>query len=370
MTATGKTFLFRILSVIAGMAVFTIMAEVILQFLPVTEGFHSLPVNAENPIARCEPNRTVRWSAFWNFSMRNVVRVNNYGFISDIDYDPHDRRPLLAIIGDSFVEAIVLPWPQTGAARLHQRLEDRGRVYAFGKSGAPLSQYLAYAEYVKQAFQPAGLIIIVVGNDFDESLLKNMRLPGFHYFAADSAGSLALRRADYEIGPEKALMRRSALFMYLMVNARLQDFYQAWQYHRARTKFIGNTSTTADSARLAESQLVVDTFLAKLPAMAGLEASKILFVVDGMRPQLYDDAARDAAATSYFGNMRRYFVQNAAAQGFEVIDMQPIFSRHYQWHGQHFESPLDNHWNSLGHQLFAAAVVETKVFSQINANGE
>lgn len=370
MTARIKTLLFKLTAAFIGITALAIAAEIILQFFPVTEGFYSLPVNAENPIARCRPNRTVQWSAFWNFSMRNTIHVNNYGFISDLDYDPHDRKPLLAIIGDSFVEAIAVPWPQTGAAQLHQRLKERGRVYAFGKSGAPLSQYLVYADYVQRTFHPAALIIIVVGNDFDESLIENMRLPGFHYFIADSTGNFTLQRVDYAIGPVKAFMRRSALFRYLMINVRLPDFYQEWQYHRKQTKFIGNTSANADSIRLLKSQKVIDTFLANLPAMAGLEASKVLFVVDGMRPQLYDEALHKATAASYFGSMRRYFMQNAVLQGFEVIDMQPIFLQHYQKHGQPFDFPLDNHWNSFGHQLFAEAVVESKVFSQIDANDE
>jgi len=370
MTTRIKSALFKFVAVLMGITMLALAAEIVLRFFPVSQGFHSLPVNAANPIARCRPNRTVQWSAFWDFSMRNTIKVNNYGFISDIDYDPHDRKPLLAIIGDSFVEALAVPWPQTGAARLHQRLDGRGRIYAFGKSLAPLSQHLAYAEYAKQIFQPVGLIFIVVGNDFDESLLKNMRAPGFHYFAADSADNLTLRRMDHEIGPTKKLMRSSALFMYLMVNARLPDFYQEWQHRRAQTKFVGNTFAAADGARLTESKRVVDAFLAKLPEIAGLDAAKILFVVDGMRPQLYDDVARDAAATSYFGIMRCYFMQSAVAQGFDVIDMQPIFIQHYQKHGQTFEFARDNHWNSLGHQLFAEAVAESNVFSQINANDE
>ena len=368
MTARIKTLLFKLAAAFIGITALAIVAEIILQFFPVTEGFYSLPVNAANPIARCQPNRTVQWSAFWNFSMRNAVHVNNYGFISDLNYDPADRRPLLAIIDASFVEAIAVPWPQTGAAKLHQRLKERGRVYAFGKSGAPLSQYLAYAEYVKKTFRPAGLVVIVVGNDFDESRIENRPMPGFHYFVADSTGNLALKRVDYEIGPVKAMMRRSTLFRYLMVNARLPDFYQEWQYHRRQTKFAGNALATTDSVRLAKSRRVVEAFLAKLPQMAELDAAKILFVVDGIRPQLYEAASREAAAASYFGLMRHYFIQNARAQGFEVIDMQVIFSQHFQMYGQRFDYPLDNHWNSLGHQLFAEAVAESKVFSQVAAN--
>ena len=163
-----------------------------MRLLPVNEGLHSLPVNEANPIFRFQPNRTSVWSRFWNFSMVNTVRTNNYGFVSNIDYDPTKTTPLIAIIGDSYIEAAMVPYEQTGAGRLAKQLQDGARVYSFGASGAPLSQYLAYAEYVGKEFHPDVLVILVVDNDFDESLLKYKLWPGFHYFEEDAQGNYSI----------------------------------------------------------------------------------------------------------------------------------------------------------------------------------
>ncbi len=357
--------LFRFSAAGIGVGAFAVAAEIVLRFLPVTESFNSMPVDAPNPVFRCQPDRTVSWSAFWNFSMRNVVRMNNFGFASNIDYAPHATRPLLALIGDSFVEALAVPWPQTGAGRLHEALAEQARVYAFAKSGAPLSQYLIYAEYARQNFYPQALIVVVVANDFDESLLAYKRSPaGFHYLARDTLGQTLLQRVDYRISFWKKLVRRSALGMYLTVNLEVSRLYYLARHYLTREKFVGNTLAGADSLRVAQSQWVVDNFLSLLPEKSGLAASRILLVIDGIRPQLYDEESRRAATSSYFGIMRQYFLEHAAIHGFEVIDMQPLFINHYQRHGRRFEFPRDNHWNSLGHALFAEAVLRSQTLKR------
>lgn len=357
-----QAVLFRFSAIGIGVAAFAVLAETVLQFLPVTESFNSMPVDAQNPIFHCQPNRTVTLSAFWNFSMRNVVHMNNFGFASNIDYTTHASQPLLALVGDSFVEALTVPWPQTGAGRLHEALAEQARVYAFAKSGAPLSQYLIYADYARQIFHPDALIVVVVANDFDESLLAYKRSPaGFHYFVQDTLGQATLQRIDYRVSFWKKLVRHSALGMYLTVNVDVSRVYYLARHYLAREKFVGNTSASTDSLRVVKSQWVVDNFLSLLPAKSGLAASRILLVIDGIRHQLYDEEARRTAPSSYFGIMRQYFIERATIHGFEVIDMQPLFISHYQFHGQQFEFLRDNHWNSLGHALFTEAALNSQM---------
>ncbi len=194
-----KSMLLACCSILLSLTTVLILAEIVLRFFPVNDGLHSLPVTHEFPIARLEPHRTSVWSRYWNFSMVNIVKTNNYGFISNIDYDPRLNSPLIALIGDSYIKAVRVLWEQTGAARLQQLAGSDARVYAFSASGAPLSQYLAYAEYVTKEFNPEGLVILVVGNDFDESLIKYKSSPGFHYFVESDQGELILKRVDFEI---------------------------------------------------------------------------------------------------------------------------------------------------------------------------
>lgn len=69
-------------------------------------------------------------------------------------------------------------------------------MYGFGTSGSSLSQYLAYAQYVRDTFRPDGLTVVIIGNDFDESLRKYKSEPGLHYFAESPDGRLDLVRID------------------------------------------------------------------------------------------------------------------------------------------------------------------------------
>nr|HQU74100.1 hypothetical protein [Calditrichia bacterium] len=145
-------------------------AEIAFRFTPVCDSVYSTTTTAADTVYRCRPNREVFLSAFWNFAMQNKVRVNNAGFVSDLAFDADDPRPLLAVVGDSYVEALWVPWPESLAGRLHQALSPDYRVYAISKSGSPMSQYLVYAQFARDTYQPAALVVVIIDNDFDQSL--------------------------------------------------------------------------------------------------------------------------------------------------------------------------------------------------------
>jgi hypothetical protein len=50
--------------------------------------FQAQPVTRDNPYLHFKPNREVVFSMGWNFAVVNKVRINNYGFVNDQDYDP------------------------------------------------------------------------------------------------------------------------------------------------------------------------------------------------------------------------------------------------------------------------------------------
>ncbi len=367
------SFFVMVVTVLLSVSACLICLEIVLKMLPVSEGFRALAVNDANPIYRYAPNRTAIWSKGWNFSMTNRVRTNNVGFISDLDYDPQNSTPLLAIVGDSYIEAAMVPPGQTAAALLRRDVGGNGRVYSFGASGAALSQYLAYSKYVKDVFRPAGLVVTVVGNDFDESLLRYKRAPGFHYFSPDGKGELQLIRLDREIPPWRDIVAASSLGMYVAANLeisgvleRSRERVKRWfSADPAERTYTGNTLDNSDPMRIADSRAAVEAFLKRLPGMAGLPASKIVLAVDAARPELYDSVRRDAAKRSYFGLMRTYLMDRAVEKGFEVVDLDREFSADYSRTGRHFEHPVDYHWNSTGHEVLARAVRESAVYASV-----
>jgi hypothetical protein len=363
-----KRLIFQTLAVFTGLLAVAVCLELILGFLPVHGGTHRLPVGAQNPILRYEPNRVFTWSAGPTFHLVNIVRTNNYGFINSQDYLEDAKTPLLAVIGDSYIEAFQVKFSETLAGRLARQFEGKARVYSYAISGSALSQYLAYAEYAARRFQARAEVINIIGNDFDESLLKYKQLPGYHYFAEAGDGGLRLERVDYAPSWVHDLVRHSALARYLFINLALGELAQRLEQRGSKSgqtpEYVANTLAEVEPERIADSQRSVRQFLDELPARTGLPTQDVLFVLDGIRPNLYNESALERAGASYYGAMRDYFTSEAQNRGFEVLDLQPRFVDHYRNHHARFEFDHDYHWNSLGHEVAWQGVMNSKMLAR------
>lgn len=359
---------FAIIVPIGTIILVLLLMEIVLRFLPVSTAVHTMPVTAANPVLHLAPNQPFVNSFGWD--MHNVVRgrVNNVGFINDQDYHRDDPLPLFAVIGDSYIEAKMVPYADTMQGRLARMVAGKARVYSFGASGAPLSQYLIWAGYAVHEFGAKSLVINVVGNDFDESLLAYKVGPGFWLYAPDEAGVLRLRLIDYRPGRGINLARQSALARYIIINLRVQDsiFKMRWLAElifgkpaKAET-FYGNTDASAGATRVRDSLAAIDAFFRDLPQVVGLPPQNVLFTLDGFR---YPDAIA-AGRGSYFDLMRHAFLAKAQALGYEAIDLDPRFVARNAATGERFEFPDDGHWNANGHGVAEEAVATSGVFKR------
>ncbi|MUM77838.1 hypothetical protein GKC30_09345 [Pseudodesulfovibrio sp. F-1] len=347
-----RTFFKNALTVFGSVLFTLLLIEVALRFLPVNEGLWAQPINEAAPVMHFAPNRTSTWSRFADFSMVNTVHSNNYGFLNDQDYDPQASLPLIAFIGDSYVEAVMVPYAQTVHGRLAQELDGLWRVYSFGVSGAPLSQYLAMARFVRDEFGPERLYIIVIGNDFDESLLKYKDSPGHHYFE-ENGESLRLVRKDYSPSLPIRTARNLRLVMYLMTNVQITHTLSTLTAPAVRLQ--GNTDASTDYERIKDSIRATDAFLDMLPQAAGLDPGNICLIVDAVRPEVY---TAETPSDGYFTRMREHLLVSARAMGFQTIDLHPVFRREYLQDGLPFEYPRDGHWSGHGHAACARAILE------------
>ena len=362
-----KRIAFGLLAVFLSLAGFVAFAEIVLRFLPVNEGLRLLPVNEKNPVFRFTPNRTVTWSEGWNFGIRNKVHVNNDGFVNPLDYDPNARSPLLAILGDSYIEAGIVPRGQTAQERLGGMARN-GRVYSFAASGAGLSQYLVWAEYARERYKPDAFVFVIIGNDFSESLLHREHSPGMHHFERLPDGKAALRRVDYEPSLVRRVLRRSALVMYLFTNVKIQRLFKVdVQKHLGGKdqRWVANIPAEAPEGVLRDYQWAVDRFLELLPEKTGVDYGKIAFVMDGFRPHMYDAKELEfALRDSVWKRMRDYVKDRAESMGITVIDMHPFFMERYTREQKRFEFPKDSHWNGEGHRAVADAIASSRMFRQ------
>jgi hypothetical protein len=348
---------------LASLVVICCILEAVLRFLPVNEDLRTVAVNSESPVLRFAPNRDVLWSKFADFSMQNRAHVNNEGFVSDIDYDPKGKGPLLAVVGDSYVEALMVPWAKTLHGRLAGRMSGRLRVYSFGASGAALSQYLAYARHARDLHHPAKGLVVVIGNDFDESLPEYKFSPGLHFFDRSDARTPRLVLREYSPSLASRLVQRSQLFMYAVHNLQalgaVERLRRLAQGSQGSEGYVGQTGAEASPARLGDSRWAVDAFIALLPESFGLKPQDIMLVVDAPRPEIYGPATLEQARNSYFVLMRRYVIDKARQAGVQVVDLEPVMARDYAKRGERFEFPRDGHWNGHGHAVAAEAVLRS-----------
>lgn len=347
-----------------------LLLEIIFRALPVSSPPFILPVTSENPVARFQPNKDYTYSKGWDFSIETRKHTNNFGYNNQDDYDPDQRSPLMMVIGDSYVEAHQVDAGKSAAELLAKSTIGDGRVYSIGLSGAPLSQYLVFAEYSKNTFHPNTMVFVIVGNDFDESLLKYKADPRFHYFKEENGG-FVLQSVDYNISNNKKLLRKSALIRYVMLNLEAKEVLEKYITRRApeqSQEFVGNMPFTVENQRKDDSMKAIDEFFRQLPIKSGLDANNILFVMDGIRPALYSQETIDKAENSFYAQMKRYFSEQAFSMGYIVIDMQPVFIKKYKLDGSKFEFDIDAHWNELGHRLVAEEVENSAVYKSTFEN--
>jgi len=363
-----KSFFLASAAILIGLIGTILFLEAGLRFFPVRSSMALAPVSAEDPVLRYKPAQTYTYSTGRDFDAANKGTVNAQGYVSDFDYVADDPRPLIAVIGDSFIEARMVPFPLTVHESLRARLNDKIRVYNFGIGGSPLSQYLAFASMARDAYRPGFLIVSVVGNDFDESLPVYKNMPRYQYFVPDENGRLHPKLiGEYAPSWIKDAAASSALVRYLYFHLDIQNVVQAFLFSfrgreekSAETAFAGNTDSAAPDERVARSKEAADAFLDLLPEYAGLGKNRILLVVDGIRHSIYSGTDERDLRETYFGIMRRYLIERAEKQGYEVLDLHPVFAADYAKNAQIFEFRRDGHWNAHAHGVVASAVLRSE----------
>ncbi|MCR9136051.1 MAG: hypothetical protein NXI27_08655 [Alphaproteobacteria bacterium] len=373
-----RQFMIKALAILISVLATFVLMEAILRFLPYNSGMVAAPVNDAQPIYRFLADRDVRYSQDWDMKNSRIRHVNKDGFLSDIEYRSQNDSPLIALIGDSDVEAIQVDWEETAHGRLHRNLAPDIRVYAFGAAYAALAQYLSWAEYAKETYGPDMLVVNLVANDFLQKLPKpgsryTGGFQGMHYFSQNDQGDLVVMRSDRPAESwRRRLARKSALVAYAYRNAGVTSMPAKIRANLnnifnppKEPVFIANTVAKVSQDDLTLSKRQVDAFLNRLAPMSGLEPSSIVIVIDGLRPELYDLSQIERTANTFPAIMAKYIRESASRLGYEVIDLQPLFMEEHQENGRRFEFSYNNHWNAHGHDVMSEAVMSSQTFDRI-----
>jgi SGNH hydrolase-like domain, acetyltransferase AlgX len=334
-----------------------VILELIFQMLPVTTGFAYQPTKASEPALKATVP-FVKQSLDWKFHQATTRKINEYGFPDDHHYLPNQQP--IAIIGDSYVQSLTLPYIDTLQGQLGA-LQDKSKppIYSFGVPGYSLAGYIGTAESATKKFQPQMFVFLLTKGDITDSLLATKNVGS--YFI--NSYKLGLEFEPYT-GASRTdnLMLKSALMRYLNYHLQLNPLSAFLTLTGANAKAsAGDRSIPAATTEPNLVQLS-NQLLDHLEQKTTARANNTIFIIDCDREKIYEDKPQPQTSPD---NQLTLFAQIAQDRGYKTIDTLPIFTRKYeQTHRRIDFTPIDPHWNRDANQLVAEAVypvIKTKL---------
>ncbi len=310
-------------------------------------------------VVRYAPNQSGVWRV--RDEIAAPYRINAQGWNSGIGDYAVARRPgvtRIAVVGDSYVEALQVPYDRSLGERLATELGGAGHpveVYRFGISGAPLSQYLQMVEHEVARYPPDWVVVLIVHNDFDESY----KFKAGRYTSSFLKLRVEDGRVTGEIPPQA--WQPSAI-EWLRRTATARFFLYRWQVRpeflvdlllpraRAATEYAGNTDIAAVLADRRGVEAVTDYLFGRLDAVARAMGARLLFAMDGDRFAIYQGSDSPALV------LNRIAAETASRHNIPFVDLQQAFAADWQKQHRRFDFDADGHWNEHGHKIAAAAI--------------
>lgn len=324
-----------------GLLLAGIFLEVLFQVLPVNSGLRLEASGKDVVFSRYLPKLPYTYSFGWAMGNARHGITNAQGFNNSLDFA--DQADAL-IIGDSYIESLMLEYPKTVQGRLSQ-LTGRA-VYAASASGNGLADSLEIVRYYAPRIHPRNVIMFVEKNDIDG--LLDQPSPGHSAFHIDGLNVL-LQNAPYRESASKQLMAKSALIRYVYYNLKVRDRIMAAPIPSAHA-----SPASANFQTAARKERILNYYFDQLLSMSNANNIHFIFLVDGDRKAIY--------APNGSGMVRRDlglsgFVLAARARGFDVVDMKPEFQQHWNTVHERMDFlPMDGHWNSVAHDLAARRI--------------
>ncbi len=282
---------------------------------------------------------------------RGKWKVNNNGWISEIDYKKEKNKLRIAVIGDSFIEALQVDVDKSYPSLLRREIGGNYEVYSFGISGAPLSQYLHMSRYVKKHFNPDIFIFNIVHNDFDESIFGVD--PDDEYWLTFDISNQHIRevnpKPDYSFVQynkytlRNLVLRNSALLRYLYINLNISQWlatlFTDGREYAANIDVIniqGRLNDITKATRYAVEQIKTEN-----------PDKRVIFVMDAPRITLYEGKQPNKTIISLY----RIFNEIVTENELEYLDLTEPMKKDYELHKIRFDTQYDMHWNEYGHRF-------------------
>ena len=324
------------------------MLECLFQFLPTNStSFIQAPTSEAQRYAHYQSNHPYVYSSGWDLERVQHGTTNSSGFVHSRDFGSHAKA---LVIGDSYVQSLMLRYADTLQGQLEQRLGPG--VLAASASGNGLADSLELARVFVPSTHPEVVILFVERSDVVD--LLEPASPGHSDFRIGPAG-ISTEHHPYQKTSNptaawlKAILAKSSLVQYLGFNIGLPNWFTS-------LKFTPRAVAIAAKPPASLRKQVLDYYFQQLNALAEAHHTRFVFLVDADRGALYTGGQR--TSTNWNANDRSDFIHSVSAHGFTVIDTQPLFQRHWQTKAERLDFlPADGHWNPVAHRLAAQEIM-------------
>jgi hypothetical protein len=306
------------------------------------------------------------------------VRVNSHGWR---DAERTLQRPAgsvrIAVLGDSFTEALQVPLEKTFAARLERDLnacrpfgEQRVEVLNFGVSSYGTAQQLLTLRHRVWQYDPQVVLLAFLPlNDVANNSRALEPWLARPFFALGSGGAL-VADASFRDDPEFRDKLESASLHGALAGLRLHQLlrrvrdgaYQGW-----RAGGLGETGLAEQAlappadADWREAWDITEKLLETMHAeVRAREARFVVSVLPGGAAVYPDAAQRESyAAALGLGDYlypERRIAAMGRARGFEVVGLTEAMREHAERTGEYLHGfantqPGFGHWNAAGHRV-------------------
>jgi hypothetical protein len=282
--------------------------------------------------------------------LRVPWRVNRQGWKSAADYEPrHEgRKPVIALIGDSYIAGFQVEDAQHMTAVMEELLDHRWDVYSFGQGGSCCSQFLQVARYVRARFDPDVYVILCRDSDWGQSITQNAR--------DKNIWQIEWRDSVYaEVPPRfraawyRRLPKHSALVRYFSYNVNLDllgSFRGGWSRPRPLIGRRAKAKPGSAPPVRAAMEHVVGRLRQEIPDRP------VVFMYDALRDRVY------WGKPPYSAYLLSILKDMAAKYEIPVFDLAPVFVADWNERHEKFSFAIDDHWTEHGHRVVAQGLFD------------
>ena len=273
------------------------------------------------------------------------------------DLPPRGHRFRMAVMGDSFVEAVQVTWEDTFVARLQASSAGRTEVLNRGEGAySPLLTLLRWRGQVAHE-RPTHLLLLLFANDVEDDLRYTASAMRRH----DGGGGGTPSGAEAD-DVAKLYWKKPAPRPWVQGGSPSAKFYRRWRDRAAvvtagwRKGWLGAPDRTSRGWR-DKNPALTRRYLRELASHA--REAGVEFTLSAV-PSKWE--ARDLLLGAPEPLVRSTFADSvatwAAANGVRYVDLQPAF-REAAGKGQRLFFERDSHFTAAGHavaaEVFAAA---------------